>query len=136
MKTRWLDRRIACPGPYLCLCLSEAEYVQALAHLKLIPADDVWCQEAGGKTHYASSESGDDVCIVCIRPGPENTPIEIAGVLVHEAVHVWQKHCDSIGERSPGSELEAYAIQTVSQELMAEFARRLQSDQLPVTRRT
>lgn len=125
MKTRWLDRRIAWPGPYLCLCLSEAEYVQALAHLKLIPAGDVWCQAAGGKTHYASSESGDDVCIVCVRPGPENTPIEIAGVLIHEAVHVWQRYCRSIGETAQGIEQEAYGIQFIAQELLSEYARRL-----------
>ena len=25
MKTKWLDRRVAAPGPYLCLVLSQAE---------------------------------------------------------------------------------------------------------------
>lgn len=124
-KTRWLDRRIAWPGPYLCLCLSEAEYVQALAHLKLIPADDTWCRAAGGKTHYATNDDGEDVCIVCVRPGEKNTPVEIAGVLVHEAVHVWQRYCDGIGERHPGVEQEAYGIQSIAQELLSEYARRI-----------
>lgn len=87
-------------------------------------------------SHFFSHEDHGLVAIVCLDGWQDLHPIEVAGLLVHEAVHVWQEHCDSIGERSPGSEQEAYAIQAISQELMAEFARRLQSDQSPVTRRT
>lgn len=101
--------------------------MQALAHLNLISADGTWCSAAGGKTHYASNDKGEDVCIVCVRPGKRNTPIEIAGVLVHEAVHVWQRYCDGIGEKSPGLEQEAYGVQSIAQELMSEYARRLRS---------
>ncbi len=32
-RTRWLDRRIAAPGPYLAVCLSEPEFKAAAAHL-------------------------------------------------------------------------------------------------------
>ena len=46
-------------------------------------------------------------------------------MLVHEAVHVWQAYCREIGERNPGDEQEAYAVQSIAQELMAEFARRM-----------
>lgn len=31
---RWLDRRIAAPGPYLTLCLHEHELWAALKHIK------------------------------------------------------------------------------------------------------
>lgn len=124
VKPRWLDRRIAWPGPYLTLCLSEAEYLAALAHLKLVPADSEWCGEDGGKTHYASNPKGETVCIVCVRQAESRSAIEIAGLLVHEAVHVFQHYCDRIGERNPAVEQEAYGIQSIAQELMAEFARR------------
>lgn len=124
MKVRWLDRRIAWPGPFLCLCLSEAEYVAAMQHLGVLPADAIWCAEDGGKTHHISNRASGSACIVCICASPERTAVEVAGLLVHEAVHVWQEYCRSIGEHSPGVEQEAYGIQAIAQELMAEYARR------------
>jgi len=31
MKIKWLDRRIAAPGPYLCLVLSKADFARQVA---------------------------------------------------------------------------------------------------------
>jgi hypothetical protein len=53
--------------------------------------------------------------------------VEIAGILVHEAVHIWQEYCDFYGEDKPGREQEAYAIQFIAHELMTEFARKVYS---------
>lgn len=66
------------------------------------------------------------MCIVALDTSRSRNPIEIAGLLVHEAVHVWQEYCDSIGEAFPGKEQEAYAIQAIAQELMDEYSRRLE----------
>ncbi len=63
--------------------------------------------------------------MVCLRETEGRKPVEVAGLLVHEAVHVWQAYADHIGEAQPGREQEAYAIQCIAQELMAEFARRV-----------
>lgn len=49
----------------------------------------------------------------------------MAGMLIHEAVHVWQAYSANMGETNPGDEQEAYAIQSISQELLAEYARRI-----------
>lgn len=127
---KWLDRRISAPGPYLTLCLSEAEYRAAIARLKP-PEIPRWIStpQANATTHFFVNQNHSTCAVVCLGEGWRGrNPIEVAGLLVHEAVHVWQSYCDDIGERHPGSEQEAYGIQSISQELLAEFARR-QSDQ-------
>lgn len=123
MKTNWLDRRIAAPGPYLALCLSEAEFRAATTHVKA-PSIPKWCDKHA-QVHTFDHENGGVCCVVCLRSYEGRDPIEVAGLLVHEAVHVWQQYAESIGERYEGMEQEAYAIQSISQELMAEFARRM-----------
>ena len=121
---KWLDRRIACPGPHLTLCLSSDEFHAAMRH---IGADDQmadWVFGGQARTHFVS-KLGKLSCVVCISEFEGRDPIEVAGLLVHEATHVWQRYAASIGEDRPGDEQEAYAIQSISQELMAEFSRRM-----------
>lgn len=79
--------------------------------------------------HHVLSPAGRRCCIVCLGSWRGRDPIEVAGLLIHEAVHIWQCHADDIGERTPGVEQEAYAIQAIAQELLAEFAWRMGQDQ-------
>lgn len=125
MKVKWLDRRIGAPGPYLCLCLSENEYRSAFKYLKTSPVDS-WIKNSTSHAtaHFITSPDGLAV-VVCINVDEGRNGIEVAGLLVHESVHVWQEWCALVGETRPGHEQEAYAIQAISQELMAEYARRI-----------
>ena len=120
---KWLDRRIASPGPYLTLCLSEAEYKAAMKHCRVAPG--AWINPGADATSHHLVSENKRVCVVCLGNMGGRSAIEVAGLLVHEAVHVWQEYADSIGESTPGREQEAYAIQAIAQELMAEYARRL-----------
>lgn len=124
-KTNWLDRRINAPGPHLCLCLSKKEYKAALKELGIDELND-WIKtpQANATAHHFASTKG-LTCVVCLDKWVGRNPIEIAGLLVHESVHAWQEWCNYYGESAPGNEQEAYAIQAVAQELMAEFSRRL-----------
>ena len=126
MKIKWLDRRVAHPGPYLALCTNEAQYVQALKDCGVKPIDD-WIKtpQADATAHHLHNKAGEFVCVICLRTKPETTAIEIAGLLVHEAVHVVQEYFARIGEHSPGREQEAYAIQGVAQELMNAYSETL-----------
>ena len=62
-----------------------------------------------------------------LSPFSQRPQCQIAGLLVHESVHIWQEWCAYYGESDPGREQEAYAIQSIAQELMAEFARRMEN---------
>lgn len=124
MKRQWLDRRISAPGPFLALCLNQDQLVSACSDLRMNVPEFFTKPGPSGCTYVFSGRRG-LACIVCIRDWERHTPIEVAGLLVHEAVHVWQQHADDIGECSPGVEQEAYAIQSIAQELMAEFARQM-----------
>jgi hypothetical protein len=70
--------------------------------------------------HFFES-NGKQVALVCMPLKDAITSVQYYACLVHEAVHIWQRHCELIGEVSPSSEMEAYAVQTISQELMLSF---------------
>ena len=124
-KPKWLDRRIACPGPYLTLVLSQAEFDAAMRHCKQpLGRPYLSTARADATSHHLYNDAGEIVTVVALGDMTGRAPIEIAGLLVHEAVHAWQEYCDNIGEAHPGREQEAYAVQAIAQELMAEYARR------------
>jgi len=128
MTMNWLDRRIAAPGPFLALCLSDTEFEEAVLHMEA-PSCPRWVNKGAiATTHTFDHETKGLVCVVCMDGFQGRDPIEVAGLLIHEAVHVWQNYCDDIGERCPGMEQEAYGIQAIAQELMAEFVRRMEAN--------
>lgn len=128
MKPRWLDRRIAAPGPYLTLVLSSDEFKQALRHLESPVAPEWMNKGANATTHFFDNPEGKTCAIVSLGDGwKQSGSIEVAGLLVHEAVHIWQQYCQDIGERHPGEEQEAYAVQSIAQELLSELARRMEN---------
>ena len=124
-KYKWLDRRIAKPGPYLTLCLTAEELNDArntlTQHPLEFPVTGARCYQ------FRSDRDGWPVCLVALSEDAQknNNSIEVAGMLVHEAVHVWQYYAECMGETKPADEQEAYAVQAASQELMAEYARRI-----------
>lgn len=124
MKPRWLDR-VTVRAPHMILCLSEAEYLRAARRCKL-QSPAAWMDEASQQAVVHAWESaGTLTCVVCLHPDALTAdPIEVACVLVHESVHIFQRLCDSIGEDKPSREFEAYSIERISEQLMREFARR------------
>ena len=120
---KWLHRDLI-TGPYLALCTSEADFHRAMKHCK-VPREQwaTWITDgADATTHQLTNPDGGRLCVVCIRAGEQHSGVQIAAMLVHEAVHVWQFHCQNIGEREPSSEFEAYSIQAISQRLMQAYA--------------
>ena len=60
-------------------------------------------------------------CIVQLGDCSERTLIEVHGLLLHEAVHIWQRIKKLMGEKEPSTEFEAYSIQRIAQDLFAMF---------------
>lgn len=115
----WLGRDLMA-GPYVCLCCSEEQYADACNYLKVpYTARGNWVSSthADATTHFFESEEK-FAAVVCLRPSEKISPIQTAALLVHEAVHIWQHHCERIGELSPSSEFEAYSVQALAQSLM------------------
>ena len=119
---KWLTRELI-TGPYLCLCVSEAEFLKAMRHCRITRDVPQWVSAgSNATTHTLETPDGGMAAIVCIQATDREAPIQVAALLVHEAVHVWQNWRESIGEHKPSSEFEAYGIQQIAQRLMQAYA--------------
>lgn len=126
MKTKWLDRDLI-TGPYIALVLSEAEYGKAMKECGIPWADQppwILADHADATVHRLRNPSKEDVHIVALRVRPGIAGVQVAAMLVHEAVHIWQWYKKRIGEKKPSKEFEAYSIQCISQRLMQAYADR------------
>jgi hypothetical protein len=126
VKTKWLARDTV-RAPHMTLCLSERAFLSAAKHCG-VKNPDPWL-EAGRLVAcvHTWERAGKLTSVVCLHPDSRTAdPIEVAATLVHEAVHVFQRLCDSIGETSPSREFEAYSIERIAERLMREFKRQVQ----------
>lgn len=121
---RWLDRCLL-PGPYLALCTTPKEYQQVCKHLKVAKADRpefLYRDNADAAAHFFSRHKR-TTAVVCISARKEHSIPQVYALLVHEAVHIWQDTKEQYGEKRPGDEVEAYAVQALAQRLMEAYAR-------------
>jgi hypothetical protein len=127
LKANWLNRNLMVSPVYYTLCTTDAMFRKEL--LRLNVALDQWprfvsTSHAHATCHFFTLKSA-ITAIVCIPVDPKREGVVVAGLLVHEAVHIWQEIRDHIGEKFPSSEFEAYSIQTIAQMLMTEYARQV-----------
>lgn len=119
----WLERNLIV-GPYLKLIINEDKFKKCLKKMKVINRKFIKFinENADATTHYFRDENGELVILVCIKINPISL-LSTYALLVHEAVHVWQKFKEEIGEDIPSKEFEAYSIQRISQNLFYEYER-------------
>lgn len=119
---KWLNRKAMPLLPYLCLCLSQADFDKACRKLKTPPAP--WLKPGfNGRVHTFENKDGSIACVVCIEAtGAGLTYEELAGLIIHEAVHVWQHYRDDVlNDNAPSRECESYAIQNIAQTLLEAY---------------
>lgn len=120
----WLDRTLI-RGDFLCLCTTEAEFLKELKRTKSPAPWPKWIEDdALATTHYIVTGKGNRATLVCMTD-KKMDGIPAASLLVHEAVHVVQEYFRHIGEEQPSIEMQAYAIQEVSGQLMFAYADKL-----------
>lgn len=122
---KWICRAIV-ESPYcIGLCLEEEMFKKELKRLN-VPRESwpLWIpKKADARVHTFEKTDTNDVCaIVCVRYKEGLDPNQVVGIIVHEAVHVWQEICERIGEYEPSKEFEAYSVQSIAQRLIATYS--------------
>lgn len=127
MKPVWLDRSLVEAPFFYTLATNEETFRKALRHLKvprgkwptfvLNPWSDASAHEfeCGAKLAY----------VVSVRLREGLTMPQVAALMTHEAVHMWQVARERLGEHRPSTEFEAYAIQALTQRLLEEYERQV-----------
>ena len=123
MKLKWLDRGLVY-APRMVLCLSEQEYLQAVK-LYRVGYPHPWILHGQAAAVHTWERDGMSACAVCLNPPEEFDSINVACSIVHEAVHIFQRLCEQLGETHPSKEFQAYSIERITETLMREYARRL-----------
>lgn len=127
-KDLWLERGMFVGG-YLALVTTQEEFVEALKDIECTDYTDAFVPNGWPAcTHSFDNVKGSVACIVGLdmQKAAEQDPIDVAALLVHEAVHVWQTNEKAAGKLGCfGDEGEAYSIQNISTRLMTAYAEKL-----------
>lgn len=123
MTRRWCDNALIRGRLYYRLCVSEKDF--DIIRKRFPGYTHQWVsKDALASTHMM--ESGERrAIVVCVGDVAKLSPIKVASLIVHESVHVWQAQCEYMAEASPGDEIEAYAIEQISMNLMEQYAEHL-----------
>lgn len=121
---KWLDRALVVLPHYYGLCLDEKDFRRELKSLKVPRAN--WppylgSAHANATVHFFEKSDGGHCAIVTLSGMEGRSTAQVHAMLVHEAVHLWQETRSILGEKSPSSEFEAYAVQSISQRLMEAY---------------
>jgi hypothetical protein len=119
----WIDRALVVSPYYIGLCKSSDVFERELKRMKVPKADrpDFILHDANATVHFFEKGDGKLCAIVCITKPKGLNRIQLDCLLVHEAVHMWQRVRTNMGERDPSHEFEAYAIQSISQRLIESY---------------
>lgn len=85
-----------------------------------------WLTKDACVNFYRHGTNGANCAIVSMDITTGVSLVQMNALLVHEAVHIWQEIKRQLGEGDPSAEFEAYSIQRISLELMAELSERLE----------
>lgn len=121
----WLNRELMVAPYCYALCLDEVSFGRELKRLnvpKHLRPPFLSNTHCNATVDFFEQSSGVELCcIVRMKVSKTATREEVYGLLVHEAVHIWQACREYIGEKFPASEQEAYSIQRIALSLMCSY---------------
>jgi hypothetical protein len=90
---------------------------------ELFPHDKVHEEypKADGHTATFERDGGQTILVTINEHMDKRAKLSVIGLLAHEAVHVMQRIMKDAGEKKPGVEIEAYAVQSIFQELLKAY---------------
>lgn len=124
-KVNWCDRSMF-QGPCYCLVTTPELFKQELKRLNIHEELDYTASPTSNATCFEFEFKGKRCFIVTIKEWEGKDPLEVAGLIVHEATHVKQHIMQIIGEQNPSPEFEAYMMQNISANLMQCFVEQTQ----------
>jgi hypothetical protein len=117
----WIDRTLLL-GPKVALVVSDRQFIAAKKAAGVQCGDKLLSGPMLACVHSYAGADGQLVCIVGLNlsacTGMDG--IDVAALLAHEAVHVWQRVREQM-TGNLGDELEAYAVQNIAANLMRAF---------------
>ena len=123
-KLKWSDRGLFQSPICFALCRSQKKFDKELKRLgirKKDRPDFLLSDRADATAHFITANNGSEIVIICLGDVKDRSLTAIYGLLVHEAVHIWQHVKELIGESDPSAEFEAYSIQNLAQKLMEDY---------------
>jgi hypothetical protein len=99
------------------LVLSKEDYDKEMKKLNVVYPPPMFTNPNADACVIKMERGVRKIGVVCLRGEKEFTMAEVVGLLTHEAVHLFQWHCEIVGEHKPSPEFEAYSIQWLTQEL-------------------
>lgn len=122
-KCKWLRPSLVQMPFSMCICVSEKAFEKKLDSLNIpkMMRPPFERQDADAVTHFFADGDGDTCCVITITRREGYDDSAIAGLIAHEAVHVWQEVREKLGEDKPSSEFEAYGIQAITHSLLDSY---------------
>jgi hypothetical protein len=113
------------PLPFYALVTTYEMYVAELKKLGAPTGDSSSYYNSDACVNFFKNDKDEEVCFICIdsKKSKDVDPVSVIGLLVHESMHVLQSYYDSHGEKNPAKENQAYLIQHISQQVIAEYSR-------------
>ncbi|MCY1161824.1 hypothetical protein D9M71_18620 [compost metagenome] len=118
INTNYVPEWYISPFEHVKYTLARNQIHMDLLFDNMSDSDEFLSMETGAQVDYYGNGK---YCIVQLGEVADRSLLQIHSLLLHEAVHVWQRVKALMGEKEPSIEFEAYSIQRIALDLFSMF---------------